>query len=86
MFINVLFLNKMVLYLVVIEDLLICIYKLSDIIVDNFFNNNNLLDNNVFVGFFGIFVLFFVVFVVVFIYFILFWKKLNLNRVKEREW
>lgn len=83
---NVLFSNKTVSYSVATEDSSICTHKLSDTTVDNFPNNNNLLDNNVFVGFFGIFVLFFVVFVVVFIYFILSRKKPNSNRVKEREW
>lgn len=68
------------------EDSSIYTHKLSDTTVNYFSTNNNLLNNNVFVGFFGVFVLSFIVFVVAFIYFIFFRKKPNLNKIKESEW
>lgn len=86
MYIIVFFLNKIFLYLVVIDEYFIYIYKLSDIILEYFLNSNDLLKFNVFVGFFGVFVLFFIIFVVVYIYFKFFWKNLYLSKIKESEW
>lgn len=80
------FSNKTFSYPVATEDSSICTHKPSDTTMDNFPNNNNLLNNNVFVGLFGIFVLFFVVFVVVLIYLIFSRKKPNSSRVNESEW
>lgn len=68
------------------EDSSICTHKLSDTTVNYFPNNNNLLNNNVFVGFFGVFVVSFIVFVVAFIYLIFFRKKPNSIEIKASEW
>lgn len=68
------------------ENSSIFTHKLSDTTVNYFPNYNNLLNNNVFVGFFGVFVLSFIVFVVAFIYLIFFRKKPNSIEIKESEW
>lgn len=83
---TVLFLKKTFSYPVATEDSSICTHKLSDTTVNYFPNNNNPLNNNVFVGFFGVFVLSFIVFVVAFIYLIFFRKKPNSNEIKLSEW
>lgn len=67
------------------EDSSICTHKLSDTTVNYFPYNTNLLNNNVFVGFFGVFVLSFIVFVIAFIYLIFFRKKPNSIETKESE-
>lgn len=83
---TVLFLKKTFSYPVATEDSSIRTHKLSDTTVNYLPINNNLLNNNVFVGFFGVFVLFFIVFVVAFIYLIFFRKKPNSNEIKQSEW
>lgn len=83
---TVLFLKKTFSYPVATEDSSICTHKLSDTTANYFPNNTNLLNNNVFVGFFGVFVLSFIVFVIAFIYLIFFRKKPNSIETKESEW
>lgn len=63
----VLIVGKLVYNLIVICNFFMNDYELSDL-MDNSFNNNDFLKNNV-VIFLGVFVCFFFVFVIVYIYF-----------------
>lgn len=64
----VLLVGKFVYNLIVICNFFMNDYELSDL-MDNSFNNNDFLKNNVVIIFLGVFVCFFFVFVIVYIYF-----------------